>query len=825
MGILLNHLVEEFGPGPWFTNPSGGWPPLSERLASLFPAVGSIAWAGVVFLGWLGDAGPGVFIFAAGATLVWSTLEARRFSAGDFYKRRLWRIYPLYIAMHFVILGLALFVPGNDLTLANRQTLASLLGLRVTPALFFYISPSWWFVWLIVQLYALFPLLLAAQRRLGLTWFLAACCLLTFACRAVGALGIVPGDWLYSWMTGIFCGTRLAEFAAGMTLAAAIGSGAWRETPSPTMIFLASLASYVAGFGCSLFLPTTIVSNLLVTLGLSGLFYSAWRLLAARATVLAGMVAWLGAASYGIYLFHQPPLEWTAALANDGRAPWLLAVACLTAAVPIGWCLERAVGALPDRFGAVAASPLGPALAALVALSALAALLVVEPILWSDQKHRALALLVGAAVAWLIGHLVYSKRRSVAEGLYAWAIWAGLLQLFVLPPRSGPVAVAVGGAFALAVLVAAAVSRSRVVGWSLSPLIAVCALAPVEYGLRQFAPLETNRWGELPALEEHPTRVYTLKPNLDLQLRYNNYDYVVRTNSAGMTGPLVPIDRTDPQALRVLVIGDAFAMPEGLPYEQSFVAGVQARLSRALAPRPVEIIDAAVTGYGPNEEFATLAELCPRYKPDIVVLEFFVNDFEEAKIDRESRLRSIGFVRASPSRVDDLFGQSQIVARIELAHAAIKQWLTGAPAPWRFSKSLVRFYRTDEAGSVDDEGRQLVAARLRQMRDVADTCGAKFLVAYVPAAVQVEPADRIAYYPWTEDLAQAPYDRELPWRALSQLTSGLGITAIDLAPALTKRAEPVYFADAWHWNAAGHQIAAERLSEALIESTVSETKD
>lgn len=37
LGILLNHLVEELGPGPWFTNPSSSWPPLAERLQTFFP--------------------------------------------------------------------------------------------------------------------------------------------------------------------------------------------------------------------------------------------------------------------------------------------------------------------------------------------------------------------------------------------------------------------------------------------------------------------------------------------------------------------------------------------------------------------------------------------------------------------------------------------------------------------------------------------------------------------------------------------------------------------------------------------------------------------
>ena len=38
LGILLNHLVEEFGPGPWFTNPNGRWQPLADRLRTFYPS-------------------------------------------------------------------------------------------------------------------------------------------------------------------------------------------------------------------------------------------------------------------------------------------------------------------------------------------------------------------------------------------------------------------------------------------------------------------------------------------------------------------------------------------------------------------------------------------------------------------------------------------------------------------------------------------------------------------------------------------------------------------------------------------------------------------
>ncbi|HTD62155.1 MAG TPA: acyltransferase family protein, partial [Gemmatimonadaceae bacterium] len=268
LGILLNHFVEEFGPGPWFTNPTASWPALSTRVATAIPHGSGPLWGAVRMLGWLGDAAPGVFIFASGVGLTLSALR-NGMDAKAFYRRRLLRLYPLYIAMHVVILGGALFVPGNTLSFGTPATLLSLAGLRFTRGLFFYISPSWWFVWLILQIYIVYPILFRGLERLGPMRFFVGALAFTVVSRGVG-LALPPIR--YDWLTGMFFGSRLAEFAAGMVAAWWITNG--RQLPSVGW----AIASYGLGFGAQFFLPTVVVSNLLITLGMTGVFYAIWRM-------------------------------------------------------------------------------------------------------------------------------------------------------------------------------------------------------------------------------------------------------------------------------------------------------------------------------------------------------------------------------------------------------------------------------------------------------------------------------------------------------------------------------------------------------------------
>src|SRR5262249_8633780 len=158
-----------------------------------------------------------------------------------------------------------LFVPGNTLSFGSPATLLSLAGLRFTRGLFFYISPAWWFVWLILQIYILYPLLFRGLQRFGPAKFFAAALAFTIVSRGIGvALPAIR----YDWLTGMFFGSRLAEFAAGMVAAWWIMNG--RALPGIGW----AVASYVLGFGAQFFLPTVVVSNLLITLGMAGVFYA-----------------------------------------------------------------------------------------------------------------------------------------------------------------------------------------------------------------------------------------------------------------------------------------------------------------------------------------------------------------------------------------------------------------------------------------------------------------------------------------------------------------------------------------------------------------------
>ncbi|MDD5541817.1 MAG: acyltransferase family protein [Acidobacteriia bacterium] len=822
LGILLNHWVEEFGAGPWFTNPGNDWPGLATRLHSIFPQNTHFIVALVQFLGWLGDSGPGVFILLSGFGLAWSAVHSQKgaYDYGPFLKRRLGRLFPTYIAVHLVVLAGFLLLRSSTMTFASRRTLLSLLGLRFTDSLFFYMVPAWWFVWTILQLYALFPLLWRLINRVGRGNFIAITFGISFVSRSAG---LFLSGGRYFWMTGMFCGTRLAEFAFGMLLAVYLFQENKRKAsvPSHPRIGWISAAVYVVGFGCSLTLPGSIVSNLLVSVGLTGLFYVVWKTLLSRIRALSLCVSWLGAESYAIYLFHQAPLLWTSSLFSGRfKIHFMSSIAALIVSVPAAWAIDRVTKFALEFVRRRETLPWRRIINFAICSGVWASFVAVDDRLGDPWKFRVFAWTLGVCLVGLV--LLEWQVGEEAHSLERWFRWSAIAsaftQLFVVQPQMGAMSLTAGIVFATLVAVARAYAPKSQRSWIYALLMMAVVVALLEFSLKNFSPLEAGSWGELPALQIDPTCTYSLKPNQVTRLRYNNYDYTVRTNSYGLNSPEISLNRPTPDTYRVLAIGDAFTMPEGLDYAESYPARLQALLSQRMAPREVQVINAGVTGYGPPEELPQLAELCPLFKPNVVVYQFFIDEFTQALLTRQDRLREIGLDESGVSKIQLALERSQIIAHFNLWQDRIIAQLTGRTSPWRYGKALLQYYALGEHSIYCTESLEKVRYDLDQMRHIARSEGADFIVVFVPGAIEVSRAEDIDYFPKGQDLKdRSKFDLNLPEHNLLRIASELGIEVVNLTPYLRNDPrQPVYFRNSWHWNAEGHRVAAQVMANVLL---------
>lgn len=317
--------------------------------------------------GWLAVSGlgfhaVGAFIILSGWALMQST--ARRADAGpvawgQWYRARLFRLYPMYWVAHLVYL-VSPFVARFERV--DSRIVLSLLGLRFVDIgmNFFYLNAAWWYFSMLIQFYLLFPVLFGAARKLGPTAFLLLACAVGFFSRYL-MLIVYPQDGL--WILGGFAINRLPEFAMGMTL------GMWHARDSARterlllngpglitgiLLYPAALQLYANGYAYIFVDLATGVCCFLVLAGLAGIL--------SRFAVTARVFGLVGAFSYGIYLLHHPYVIWLGFRIREQSIGMFLIIAVLTLAAlsSLGIVLEKATNALVNK--ALPGSKKGPAL-------------------------------------------------------------------------------------------------------------------------------------------------------------------------------------------------------------------------------------------------------------------------------------------------------------------------------------------------------------------------------------------------------------------------------------------------------------------------------
>ena len=216
--IFFNHLVEEVFMGAHLGNPHPYWPELAVRIHQWLPlpihSFSDYLANATRYVGFISEQAVSYFLIISGVGLTRSALRSgHRPTYASFLKKRLLRIYPIWIVAHFIFL-----IPpatlGWRVSLGHPEFYLSLLGLRLTSHQMHYGIPAWWFITLLIQFYLIFPFLFTVFQKLGRTRGLLLLCFVGLLCRGVGLLFIQEN--LYAWARGTIVISRLPELAFGM---------------------------------------------------------------------------------------------------------------------------------------------------------------------------------------------------------------------------------------------------------------------------------------------------------------------------------------------------------------------------------------------------------------------------------------------------------------------------------------------------------------------------------------------------------------------------------------------------------------------------------
>jgi lysophospholipase L1-like esterase len=265
-------------------------------------------------------------------------------------------------------------------------------------------------------------------------------------------------------------------------------------------------------------------------------------------------------------------------------------------------------------------------------------------------------------------------------------------------------------------------------------------------------------------------------------------------------------------------VGDAYTSAEGVDTEAAWPRLLESRLTALRGGRRVEVLNFAMTGYGPNQYAAVIERFAPRYRPDLILIGFFVNDYEDVLLSDAEFRQLIGFGRRSPeTRLAFLHLDHLQKYLHQKLIAPVGAFLRGVPEPHGYFLGNFKALAKD-APCTRPEARARVRERLATIRAVAESVGAEVRIVLVPAPVQVCDGSRLAYYPSRVDLHdRRRFDPELPQRTTRAIAAELGLTCLDLLPVLRESAalDP-YQSRNMHFTAAGHRIVAGYLADRIV---------
>ena len=321
-------------------------------------------------------------------------------------------------------------------------------------------------------------------------------------------------------------------------------------------------------------------------------------------------------------------------------------------------------------------------------------------------------------------------------------------------------------------------------------------------------------------------------------------------DAQGYRGP----DLAQPKrAARVAVYGDSFAFAEDVPLAETFVE----QLGRALDSKtPPEMVNAGVVGYGPDQACLRMEQEFDALRPDLVVLVLCsANDFGDLVRNKLFALDASEKLVANPVKfAPELLAEFESKARAAEAPALVRAWRTwqaereerariaaGGPQPpwmeWYLRQArdeyaeyvlehqpAVRqvwqdYYDADLAIHPEwDSSRykvRLMHAVLARMRDSCATRGVPFAALIVPSAVDLCPANEIRVDP-----SRYPsWDPARLTDTLAQILDDLHVASLNLyQPYKTGGAEHFFIGGGnMHWNAAGQELAAQKLAALLTQ--------
>jgi lysophospholipase L1-like esterase len=335
-----------------------------------------------------------------------------------------------------------------------------------------------------------------------------------------------------------------------------------------------------------------------------------------------------------------------------------------------------------------------------------------------------------------------------------------------------------------------------------------------ELALRIFYPQQLGVW--------HETRdgLAIHRPNSTI----NFLNHEIQINSLGMRDRDHAVKKRD-GTFRILLLGDSFMEALQVPFDESFPKVLEDRL-RDAGVRDVEVVNAAVSGWGTEDELAYLVRYGKQLEPDLILVAMTLhNDVSDNLRERFYTLNE-GQLQARP--VHETPSKEYLALQIKgfiATHSHLfqlwrKYWYrkeiqnTG----FQLNRHVANLLSNTKTDTIE-RGWRLTFQEMAAIQTEGKEIGAEAVVVLIPSSLQLS-REKLGRLMATNNMSQHDITGSEPQDMMLKFGKTQGLETIDLLPAFKewgeKRNEQLYLESDGHWNSTGHRLAADNVASEFL---------
>jgi len=333
-------------------------------------------------------------------------------------------------------------------------------------------------------------------------------------------------------------------------------------------------------------------------------------------------------------------------------------------------------------------------------------------------------------------------------------------------------------------------------------LILLAVLAVAEIAVRTLYPQAMNVY------EYDADFLFKFRPYSTIDYTSHEFSQVTTFNSRGFKDYEYDYAAKPSGTFRALVLGDSFTVGLEVPLEKTFVKQLEHKLRVQFPEKKIEVLSVATNGWSTEQQLLFLTKEGLSYQPDLVILAYYVgNDqidnaarglfaYEDGKLLvnthrplAQSRPRAVYYFLSSRFHIFNL---------IQSAYWKLQEQ-TGTSSAVDYRSAFTPYLQKEMSPEIKRAWNKTFTL-LNAMRYQLEQRDIPFLLAVIPDRSQEtqQSGDGIVI--------------DQPQRVLNAYGKEAVVPIIDLLPAFQAHAgEQLHFEKDFHWNEAGHELAANEL--------------